>query len=155
MAHFWQGLRTGDWLTAARARGYTLILLVICTVAFSPWIAIWAGLIARNGKPLGTDFSNVYAAGSLTWQGRPADAYEPARQHAAEKAIFGREEPFYGWHYPPFFLAVAFLVAAAPYAYGLLLWLAASFAAYPAMLRAVLPRPQTPLNAAPSPTVFT
>ncbi len=148
MAHFWQGLRTGDWLTAARARGYTLILLVICTVAFSTWIAISDGLIDRNGKPLGTDFSNVYAAGSLTWQGRPADAYEPARQHAAEKAIFGREVPFYGWHYPPFFLAVAFLVAAVPYAYGLVLWLVASFAAYLAMLRAVLPRPETLLIAA-------
>ena len=40
MAHFWQGLfwktvfwktlRTGDWLTGARARGYSLILLAIC-----------------------------------------------------------------------------------------------------------------------------
>jgi hypothetical protein len=154
MAHFWQGLRTGDWLTAARARGYSLILLVICTVAFSTWIAISDGLIDRNGKPLGTDFSNVYAAGSLTWQGRPADAYEPARQHAAEKAIFGREVPFYGWHYPPFFLAVAFLVAAVPYAYGLVLWLVASFAAYLAMLRAILPRPETLLIAAAFPAVF-
>jgi hypothetical protein len=154
MAHFWQGLRTGDWLTSARARGYSLILLVICTVAFSTWIAISDGLIDRNGKPLGTDFSNVYAAGSLTWQGRPADAYEPARQHAAEKAIFGREVPFYGWHYPPFFLAVAFLVAAVPYAYGLVLWLVASFAAYLAMLRAILPRPETLLIAAAFPAVF-
>jgi hypothetical protein len=152
MAHFWQGLRTGDWLTSARARGYSLILLVICTVAFSTWIAISDGLIDRNGKPLGTDFSNVYAAGSLTWQGRPADAYEPARQHAAEKAIF--EVPFYGWHYPPFFLAVAFLVAAVPYAYGLVLWLVASFAAYLAMLRAILPRPETLLIAAAFPAVF-
>jgi hypothetical protein len=154
MAHFWQGLRTGDWLTSARARGYSLILLVICTVAFSTWIAISDGLIDRNGKPLGTDFSNVYAAGSLTRQGRPADAYEPARQHAAEKAIFGREVPFYGWHYPPFFLAVAFLVAAVPYAYGLVLWLVASFAAYLAMLRAILPRPETLLIAAAFPAVF-
>lgn len=154
MAHFWQGLRTGDWLTSARARGYSLILLVICTVAFSTWIAISDGLIDRNGKPLGTDFSNVYAAGYLTWHGRPADAYEPARQHAAEKAIFGREVPFYGWHYPPFFLAVAFLVAAVPYAYGLVLWLVASFAAYLAMLRAILPRPETLLIAAAFPAVF-
>jgi alpha-1,2-mannosyltransferase len=71
MAHFWQGLRTGNWLTAARARGYSQVLLVICTIAFSRWIAISDGLIDRNGKPLGTDFSNVYDAGVLTWQGRP------------------------------------------------------------------------------------
>jgi alpha-1,2-mannosyltransferase len=155
MAHFWQGLRTGDWLTSARARGYSQVLLVICAIAFSGWIAISDGLIDRNGKPLGTDFSNVYAAGALTWQGRPADAYEPARQHAAEKAIFGgREVPFYGWHYPPFFFVVAFLVAAVPYAYGLALWLVASFAAYLATLRAILPRPETLLIAAAFPAVF-
>jgi Glycosyltransferase family 87 len=160
MAHFWQGtfwsaFRTGDWLTAARARGYSLILLVVCTLAFAGWIAVSDGLIDRNGKPLGTDFSNVYAAGSLTWQGRAAEAYEPTLQHAAEKAIFGgREVPFYGWHYPPFFFAVAFLVAAVPYGWGLAVWLVASFAAYLAMLRAILPRGETPLIAAAFPAVF-
>ena len=156
MAHFWQGaFRTGDWLTAARIRGYSLILLAICTLAFAGWIAASDGLIDRNGKPLGTDFSNVYAAGSLTWQGRPAEAYEPALQHAAEKAIFGRRDvPFYGWHYPPFFFAVAFLVAAVPYGWGLAAWLVASFAAYLATLRAILPRGEMLLIAAAFPAVF-
>jgi hypothetical protein len=54
MAHFWQGtfckgLQTGDWLTAARARGYSLILLVVFTLAFAGWIAVSDGLIDRNG----------------------------------------------------------------------------------------------------------
>jgi alpha-1,2-mannosyltransferase len=155
MTHFWQGLRSGRWLTAARARGYSLILLAICALAITGWIAVSDGLIDRNGKPLGTDFSNVYAAGSLTWQGRPAEAYEPALQHAAEKAAFGgREVPFYGWHYPPFFFAVAVLVAAVPYAWGLAIWLAASFAAYLAVMRAILPRPETLLIASAFPAVF-
>ena len=151
----WHGLRSGDWLTPARARGYSLILLGICVVAISGWIALSDGLIDRNGKPLGTDFSNVYAAGSLTWQGRPAEAYVPVLQHAAEKAVFGgREVPFYGWHYPPFFFAVAVLVAAVPYGWGLAIWLAASFAAYLAVMRAILPRPETWLIAAAFPAVF-
>ena len=159
MAHIWQsvwqGLRSGGWLTSARARGYSLILLGICAVAISGWIALSDGLIDRNGKPIGTDFSNVYAAGTLTWQGRPADAYVPALQHAAEKALFGgREVPFYGWHYPPFFFAVAVLVAAVPYGWGLAIWLAASFAAYLAVIRAILPRPETWLIAAAFPAVF-
>jgi hypothetical protein len=160
MAHFWQGsfwsaFRTGDWLTAARARGYSLIVLVVCTLAFAGWIAVSDGLIDRNGKPLGTDFSNVYAAGQLTWQGRAAEAYDPALQHAAEKAMFGgRNVPFYGWHYPPFFFAVAFLVAAVPYGWGLAIWLVASFAAYLATLRAILTRPETWLIAAAFPAVF-
>ncbi|MDB5579853.1 MAG: hypothetical protein JWR80_5029 [Bradyrhizobium sp.] len=150
----WHGLRSGGWLTSARARGYSLILLGVCAVAISGWIALSDGLIDRNGKPIGTDFSNVYAAGALTWQGRPADAYVPALQHAAEKAVFGgREVPFYGWHYPPFFFAVAVLVAAVPYAFGLAIWLAASFAAYLAVMRAILPRPETWLIAAAFPAV--
>jgi hypothetical protein len=113
MTYIWQGLQSGEWLTAARARGYSLIVLGISTIAIVGWIAVSDRLIDRSGKPIGTDFSNVYAAGTLTWQGRPADAYEPALQHAAEKAVFGgREVPFYGWHYPPFFFAIAVLVAA-------------------------------------------
>ena len=155
MAHFWQGLRSGEWLTPARARGYSLILLGICALAIAGWIAVSDGLIDRNGKPLGTDFSNVYAAGSLTWQGRPAEAYQPALQHAEEKAVFdGREVPFYGWHYPPFFVAIAVLVAAVPYAWGLAIWLAASLAAYLAAMRAILPRPGTLLIATAFPAVF-
>src|SRR5471032_2902889 len=126
MAYFWQGLRSGEWLTAARARGYSLILLGICALATAGWIADSDGLIDRNGKPLGTDFSNVYAAGTLTLEGQPAQAYETALQHAAEKAVFeGREVPFYGWHYPPFFFAVAALVATLPYGWGLAIWLIA------------------------------
>jgi len=155
MTHIWQGLRSGQWLTAARARGYSLILLGICAIAVAGWIAMADGLVDRNGKPLGTDFSNVYAAGSLTWQGRPAEAYEPALQHAEEIAVFGgREVPFYGWHYPPFFFAVAVVVAAFPYAWGLAIWLAASFAAYLATIRAILPGRQTLLVAAAFPAVF-
>jgi len=159
MAHIWQairkGLRSGEWLTATRVRGYSLILLAAYVLAIVGWIALSDGLIDRNGKPIGTDFSNVYAAGTLTWQGKPADAYSPALQHDAEKATFdGRDVPFYGWHYPPFFFAIAVLVAAVPYAWGLALWLIASFAAYLAMLRAILPRPETLLIAAAFPAVF-
>jgi alpha-1,2-mannosyltransferase len=155
MAYFWQGLRSGEWLTSARARGYSLILLGISVIAIVGWIAVSDRLIDRNGKPIGTDFSNVYAAGALTWQGRPAEAYQPPLQHAAEKATFGgRDVPFYGWHYPPFFFAVAVLVATVPYAWGLSIWLVASLAAYLAVIRAILPRPETLLNAAAFPAVF-
>ena len=43
MTHFWQGLRSGRWLTAARARGYSLILLGICAIAAAGWIAMLYG----------------------------------------------------------------------------------------------------------------
>jgi glycosyl transferase family 87 len=154
MAYFWQGLRSGNWLTPPRVRGYSLILLGLYITATVGWIALSDGLIDRNGKPIGTDFSNVYAAGRLAWQGRAADAYDPQLQHEAEKAVFGRDVPFYGWHYPPFFLVIAFFVAALPYAWGLAIWLAASFAAYLATIKAILPRPETWLAASAFPAVF-
>ncbi|WP_028350795.1 glycosyltransferase family 87 protein [Bradyrhizobium murdochi] len=155
MTHIWQGLRSGEWLTASRMRAYSLILLGLSVLIFAGWIAASDGLIDRTGQPIGTDFSNVYAAGSLTWQGRAADAYTPALQHAAEIAVFdGRDVPFYGWHYPPFFFAIAVLVAALPYAGGLALWLVASFAAYLATIRAILPRQETLLVAAAFPAVL-
>jgi len=155
MAQIWQGLRSGDWLTTSRLRGYSLIVLGFSALVLSGWIAISDGMIGRNGQPIGTDFSNVYAAGTLTWQGRPAEAYVPSLQHAAEQAVFGgREVPFYGWHYPPFFFAIAFLVASVPYSFGLLIWLVASGAAYLAAIRAILPHPQTLLVAAAFPAVL-
>ena len=154
MAHFWQGLRSGEWLTRPRMRNYSLILLAFYVVAAVVWIGLSDGLIDRNGKPIGTDFSNVYAAGHLAWQGHAPDAYDPPLQHEAEKTVFGRDVPFYGWHYPPFFLAIAFVVAALPYALGLSLWLLGSFAAYLATMRAILPRPETWLVASAFPAVF-
>lgn len=154
MPHFMHQLRTGEWLTPARMRGYSLILLAISALAIIVWIALSDGLVDRNGKPIGTDFSNVYAAGTLGWAGKAADAYVPALQHAAEKAVFGDATPFFGWHYPPFFFVVAFAVAALPYAWGLLAWMVAGLAAYLATIRAILPRDGIWLIALAFPAVF-
>jgi alpha-1,2-mannosyltransferase len=155
MSAVWQQILSGAWLTVERMRAYSLILLTAATLGFAGWVALSSDGIDRNGKPIGTDFSNVYAAGALLWQGKPADAYEPALQHAAERAVFdGRVVPFFGWHYPPLFFAVAALVATLPYLWGLTVWLIAGFAAYCVALRAILPGPQTLLVASAFPAVF-
>lgn len=152
--HIVEHLRTGDWVTAARLRAYSLIVLGFSIAISIGWIVASDGLIDRAGKPIGTDFSNVYAAGTLALQGRAADAYDPPLQHAAEKAVFGREVPFFGWHYPPFFFAVAALVAILPYAAGLALWMVVSLPAYLVVVRAILPRRETLLVATAFPAVF-
>ncbi|WP_315765712.1 MULTISPECIES: glycosyltransferase family 87 protein [unclassified Bradyrhizobium] len=155
MNDFLAALRSGDWLTAARIRTYSLMLLGLAVVAIAGWIALSDHLVDRNGKPIGTDFSNVYAAGVLTLKGKAADAYDPPLQHAAEMAVFdGRDVPFFGWHYPPFFFAIAAATALLPYAGGLALWVFASLAMYLAVMRAMLPRPETLLVAAAFPAVF-
>jgi glycosyl transferase family 87 len=147
-------IRTGDWITPARVRAYSFIMLGLALAILGAWIISSDGLIDRNGKPVGTDFSNVYAAGTLVLHGHAADAYEPVLQHAAERAVFERDVPFFGWHYPPFFFAIAALVATVPYAFGLLLWMALSLPAYLATIRAILPRPETLLAATAFPAVF-
>jgi hypothetical protein len=158
VSHRWRSLvdhiRSGDWVTVARMRAYSFIILGFAIAILGGWIIASDGLIDRNGKPIGTDFSNVYAAGTLVLQGRAPDAYDPPLQHAAERAVFGRDVPFFGWHYPPFFFAVAALVACVPYAIGLLLWMALSLPAYLATVRAILPMPQTILVATAFPAVF-
>lgn len=147
-------LRSGRWVTPDRMRGYSLILLAFYALAIIGWIALADGLTDRNGKPLGTDFSNVYAAGILTLEGHAADAYDPALQHAAEKRVFGAETPFFGWHYPPFFLLIAAVLATVPYAWALLAWMVLTVPAYLAAVRAICPRPETPLLAAAFPAAF-
>ena len=150
-----QQIRSGTWLTAERMRTYSAILLTLALLGSCVWVALSRDAIDRNGKPLGTDFSNVYAAGTLAWQGKAADAYDPAKQHTAEIALFGgRDVPFYGWHYPPFFLALAALVATVPYLWGLALWQITSFIAYAATIRAIIPQRETLLVASAFPAVF-
>lgn len=130
-------LKQADWLDEARVKGYAAILLGLATLFTVIWIVLADGLIDRNGQPLGTDFSNIYAAGTLAREGAPADAFSPRPHYAAQQATFGRDDvPFYGWHYPPMFLLVAAALAALPYATALAVWLATTLALY---LRAMAP----------------
>ena len=107
MAHFWQNLRDGAWLTRERIRAYALIVLGLWLAVSVVWLALSPGLIDPNGKPIGTDFSSFYAAGALALDGRAADAYDMALHYARQKHMFGADTPYYGWLYPPIFLMVA------------------------------------------------
>jgi hypothetical protein len=115
-------LRTGHWLTRERARLWGLAVLAASAIGFAFLVATSDGLNDYQGRPLGTDFSNVYAAGSHVRDGHAAAAFDWPAQHARERAIFGDQTPFYGWHYPPFFLFVAGLLALMPYALALAAW---------------------------------
>jgi alpha-1,2-mannosyltransferase len=140
MTHIWQGLRSGQWLTAARARGYSLILLAFCAIAVAGWIALSDGLIDRNGKPIGTDFASFYAAGSLVLDGRAADVYSMALHYAREQRIFGAATPYYGWLYPPVFLLVATPLALMPYLLALAVWQISTFALYLSVIGVLVAR---------------
>jgi alpha-1,2-mannosyltransferase len=136
----WRQLRSGVWLTAERARVYTLILLAFYAIAIAGWIALSGGLTDPNGKPIGTDFSSFYAAGSLVHDGRAADVYDMAAHYAREKQIFGEATPYYGWLYPPMFLLVVTPLALMPYPLALAVWQGATFALYLTVIAAILRR---------------
>jgi alpha-1,2-mannosyltransferase len=142
MLLFWQGLRSGQWLTAERARSYSLILLVFYAIAIVGWIALSDGLVDRNGKPVGTDFSSFYAAGSLVLDGRAGDVYDMAAHYAREQRTFGAATPYYGWLYPPIFLLIATPLALLPYPLALAIWQGGTFALYLAVIAAILRRPR-------------
>jgi alpha-1,2-mannosyltransferase len=133
-------IRSGRWLTAERARAYTMILLTFYALAIAGWIALSGGLVDPNGKPLGTDFSSFYAAGSLVRDGRAGDVYDMALHYAREQQIFGQATPYYGWLYPPLFLLIVTPFALLPYPLALLAWQGATFALYLGVIAAILRR---------------
>lgn len=139
-----QQIGSGAWLTAERARAYSLILLVLTVVISAFWLFGSDGLIDRNGKPIGTDFSSFYAAGSLALEGRAIDAYDTAAHYAREQQLFGERTPYYAWFYPPIFLLVAAPLAMLPYWLALAVWQGASGLLYGMTTAAILRRARLP-----------
>ncbi len=147
-------IRSGDWMTADRIQVYSAIVLVLSLVALA-WLVMTAdGIVDYQRRPLGTDFSNVYAAGKWVLAGRPEAPFVPALQHEMEQRVFGADTPFYGWHYPPVFLGLAALLALMPYLLSLAVWQAATLISYLAAVRAIVPRPEVWLPALGFPAVF-
>jgi alpha-1,2-mannosyltransferase len=138
MAGFIDILRSGSWLTRERVWLVAFALLAAFVLGTGLLIATSNGLNDRFGRPLGTDFSNVYAAGTYVLDGEPSAPFDPPRQFAREQAIFGQATQFYGWHYPPFFLALAALLAAMPYWLALIVWQGVTLVLYLLAMRAVL-----------------
>jgi len=131
-------LRSGGWLTRERIRLVAVALLIASSVGFLYLVVTAHGAIDRQGRPLGTDFSNVYAAGTYVNEGQPEAPFDPALQFARERAIFGEATQFYGWHYPPYFLFIASALARMPYGLALAVWQAVSLGLYLLTIRAIL-----------------
>lgn len=138
MASIWHHVRTGSWLTAERIRAYSAIMLALAVAAMIGWIALSTNTVDLNGKPIGTDFSSFYAAGSLALEGRAADAYDMAAHHARQAQVFGPNTPYYAWLYPPIFLLIATPLALLPYALALALWQGLTLALYAGVIGAIV-----------------
>lgn len=142
MAHFWLAfgskLRSGAWLTPDRLRTYAVIVLGLSLAGLVGWVALSDHMIDCNGKPIGTDFSSFYAAGSLVRDGRVADVYDMAAHYARQQQIFGAGVPYFGWLYPPLFLLIATPLALMPYPVALAVWQGGTLLLYLAVIRMIV-----------------
>lgn len=132
-------LRSGEWVTRARIRNYSILMLGISVIIIGYLAATSHGMHDYSGRILGTDFSNVYAAGTYARDGVPQAPFNPDLQFAREKELFGPVSDFYSWNYPPYFLLLALPLAAMPYISALLFYQLATFGAYLLAMRRILP----------------
>ena len=130
MHKFLEQARTGDWLTLARLRAYSFILLAITACALVAIIVTAKDRLMPNDNPVGADFAQVWVAGAEALRGAPTAPFDVPTHIAAQRVEFGPKTAVYGWHYPPYFLIPAAALSALPYFVALILWQVATLALY-------------------------
>jgi alpha-1,2-mannosyltransferase len=152
-----------DWIDKERATVYPRIFVVLYVAAIILTLALSPHLIDPTGKNVGTDFMDVWAAGKLALEHKPALAYDYQTHMNVQKealpwprVVDGKpfHVPFYAWHYPPMFLTIAAALALLPYGWALLAWIAATLTAYLAAIRAIIPGRDAIIAALAYPGVF-
>ena len=139
-----ESFATGDWLERGRVMRITSITGLV-SVAILLWLfATSSGTLDALGRPLGTDFSNVWAAGRMALEGRAADAWSWPDHFAVQRALHGKADvDVFGWHYPPPFLLVAAALASLPYVPALIAWQLATLVPFAWMMWRLVPRRET------------
>ncbi|MCC2097886.1 MAG: DUF2029 domain-containing protein, partial [Hyphomicrobiales bacterium] len=90
------------------------------------------------GRPLGMDFSALWAAGKAALAGDAASAYSLGWFIGHQNTLFGAGAQKLAWAYPPQFYVLLVPLAALPYGTALALWLAGTFAALALVVRGIL-----------------
>ena len=135
-----QLFRTGDWITETRARTYAAMIAVIGLAGLIYNWTTGVSLTDSFGRPIGTDFAGMWTAGRMVIEGNPYGLFDPEQHFAFQRAFFSNPDvEVYGWHYPPFFLAIAVILGSMPYLAALAVWQLSSFAFYLAAIRAIAP----------------
>jgi len=148
-------LRDGNWLDAARVRRVAVACLLLYIVMIGVLFATANGTIDYKGRPLGTDFSQVWTAGTMVWDGRAAEVWNWPSHFAVQREFHrSASVDLYGWHYPPPFLLVAALLATMPYLAALFLWQAATLVPLACLAQRYLGRRDGWLFVAAAPVSF-
>jgi hypothetical protein len=136
-------LSTGDWLTRERAIRIAAVAGLVSLAILIYLLATAHGTLDGRGRPLGTDFSQVWTAGRMVLDGRAADVWNWDAHRAVQLDFHGpRLTEWYGWHYPPPFLLVAAALATMPYLAALFVWQAATLLPFALLVRRFTGRPE-------------
>lgn len=148
-------IESGEWLTAQRVMVIAGLFLA-ASLASLIWLAVGAhGTLDALGRPLGTDFSNVWTAGVMANDGRAAQAWDWNAHFAVQRAVHHKADvDVFGWHYPPPFLLVASALARLPYVPALVMWQLVTVAGFAALMWRLVPRWETLLLAAAAPVTL-
>lgn len=111
-----------------RVVGLCGVALAVQAILLAAVVAWEFGAFGASRSPFVSDFPSFYAAGSLALQGLPELAYDETAHWFTEQAIGGG--PYVYFFYPPPFLLLCAPLALLPYWVALVLFEAASLAAY-------------------------
>ena len=80
-----QAMRSGEWLTRERIRMVAVAVLIASAAGFLYLVVTATGGVDLQGRPIGTDFSNVYAAGTYVLEGNFQAPFDSVQQFAREQ----------------------------------------------------------------------
>jgi len=141
-----KGLQQGSWLTRERVTAISAMAGAASLLSLVWLFGFGRGTLDPFGRPLGTDFSEVYAAGKMALAGNAADVWTWPKHFAVQQQIqHSTTVDLYGWHYPPPFLLIASALAFFAYIPALVVWQAASLGAFTALMWKLVPRWETVL----------
>jgi hypothetical protein len=132
------------WLSRERVIRVAVICAIVSALCILALLATAHGTLDYQGRPLGTDFSNVWTAGWMALHGHAADTWLNAKFIAEQHRLQGPGlTSNYIWVYPPPFLLVAALLATMPYLTALVVWQVATLAPFTWMMHRLVPRWET------------
>lgn len=132
------------WLSRERVTRIAAICGMVSALCIIVLFATAHGTLDYQGRPLGTDFSNVWTAGRMALDGSAAQAWSWPDHFAVQRAVHDKADvDLFGWHYPPPFLLVAAVLATMPYVWALAAWQLATLAPFAWMMGRLVPRRET------------
>ena len=134
-------LASGQWLSRERVVRIAAISGFISALCILVLLATANGTLDYRGRPLGTDFSNVWTAGRMALDGAAAKAWSWPDHFAVQRAVHHRADvDLFGWHYPPPFLLIATSLATLPYVWALIAWQVSTLGLFTLMMRRLVPK---------------